>query len=101
MIQYGRGFLPIVSQEGTLQSVVFKKDLDRHILHPEASVDDRTMSILVKGMRFKPEGGDYGGKRLPGGRQSMLNSPYQFRRKVSLSGMPENFIVADDRYKLG
>lgn len=39
MIQYGRGFLPIVSAEGTLQSVVFKKDLDRHIQHPHATID--------------------------------------------------------------
>ena len=30
MIRYGRGFLPIVSREGTLQSVVFRKDLDKH-----------------------------------------------------------------------
>ncbi len=41
MIKYGRGFLPIVSKEGTLQSVVFKKDLDKHIKHPNATVDDQ------------------------------------------------------------
>ena len=39
MIQYGHGFLPIVTREGTLQAVVFKKDLDKHIKHPNASVD--------------------------------------------------------------
>jgi IMP dehydrogenase len=39
MIQYGRGFLPIVSEEGTLLSVVFKKDLDKHIQHPHATID--------------------------------------------------------------
>ncbi|MFC1820897.1 IMP dehydrogenase [Thermodesulfobacteriota bacterium] len=39
MIKYGKGFLPIVSREGTLQSVVFKKDLDKHIRHPNATVD--------------------------------------------------------------
>jgi IMP dehydrogenase len=39
MIQHGHGFLPIVSKEGTLQSVVFKKDLDKHIKHPRATVD--------------------------------------------------------------
>jgi IMP dehydrogenase len=39
MIQFGHGFLPIVSREGTLQSVVFKRDLDKHIQHPHASVD--------------------------------------------------------------
>ena len=41
MIQYGHGFLPIVSKEGTLQSVVFKKDLDKHIKHPQATVDNQ------------------------------------------------------------
>ncbi len=41
MIEYGHGFLPIVSQEGTLQSVVFKKDLDKHIKHPHATVDSQ------------------------------------------------------------
>ncbi|MBM3264467.1 MAG: IMP dehydrogenase [candidate division Zixibacteria bacterium] len=39
MIKYGRGFLPIVSSEGTLLSVVFKKDLDKHIRHPHATID--------------------------------------------------------------
>ena len=39
MITYGRGFLPIVSAEGTLLSVVFKKDLDKHIQHPHATID--------------------------------------------------------------
>ena len=38
-IRYGRGFLPIVSAEGTLLSVVFKKDLDKHIQHPHATID--------------------------------------------------------------
>ena len=41
MIAYGYGFLPIVTREGTLQSVVFKKDLDKHIAHPNATVDHR------------------------------------------------------------
>jgi len=48
MIRYGHGFLPIVSQEGTLQSVVFKRDLDKHIQHPHASVD-RQKRLLVGG----------------------------------------------------
>jgi len=39
MIQYGRGFLPIVSADNTLKSVVFKKDLDKHLQHPAASID--------------------------------------------------------------
>jgi IMP dehydrogenase len=39
MIEYGHGFLPVVSAEGTLQSVVFKKDLDKHIKFPCATED--------------------------------------------------------------
>jgi IMP dehydrogenase len=39
MISYGRGFLPIVSSQGTLKAVVFKKDLDKHISHPNATID--------------------------------------------------------------
>jgi IMP dehydrogenase len=39
MIKYGHGFLPVVSVEGTLQSVVFKKDLDKHIKFPCATED--------------------------------------------------------------
>jgi IMP dehydrogenase len=39
MIEYGRGFLPIVSQEGTLLSVVFKRDRDKHLHHPKETVD--------------------------------------------------------------
>lgn len=39
MIRHGRGFLPIVSSENTLKSVVFKKDLDKHLKHPNANED--------------------------------------------------------------
>ena len=39
MIKYGHGFLPVISNEGTLQSVVFKKDLDKHIKFPNATED--------------------------------------------------------------
>ena len=41
MIEHGRGFLPVVSQEGTLLSVVFKKDRDKHLSHPAETVDHR------------------------------------------------------------
>ncbi len=41
MIEFGHGFLPVVSAEGTLQSVVFKKDLDKHIKYPSATEDDQ------------------------------------------------------------
>ena len=40
MVEYGRGFLPIISEEGTLLSVVFKKDRDKHLRHPQESVDE-------------------------------------------------------------
>jgi IMP dehydrogenase len=38
MIEYGRGFLPIVSEEGTLVAAVFKKDRDKHLDHPDETV---------------------------------------------------------------
>lgn len=41
MIKNGHGFLPIITREGTLQAVVFKKDLDKYIQHPLATVDNR------------------------------------------------------------
>jgi IMP dehydrogenase len=41
MIKFGHGFLPVISIEGTLQAVVFKKDLDKHIKFPDATVDDQ------------------------------------------------------------
>ena len=46
MITAGRGCLPIVSKEGTLHSVVFRKDLNRHISHPQATVDGRKRHIV-------------------------------------------------------
>jgi IMP dehydrogenase len=55
MIQYGRGFLPIVSHEGTLQAVVFKKDLDRHIRHPEAAVDAQKRHLVGAAVSTHPE----------------------------------------------
>jgi IMP dehydrogenase len=55
MIEYGRGFLPIVSREGTLQSVVFKKDLDRHIRHPEAAVDGQKRHLIGAAVSTHPE----------------------------------------------
>ncbi len=55
VIRYGRGFLPVVSREGTLQSFVFKKDLDKHIRHPEASVDARKRLILGAAVSTHPE----------------------------------------------
>jgi len=39
MIEFGRGFLPIVSEEGTLRSVVFQKDRDKHLKHPSETTD--------------------------------------------------------------
>ena len=42
MIKYGRGFLPIISSvDSTLQSVVFKRDLDKHLEHPNESIDQK------------------------------------------------------------
>lgn len=55
MIQYGHGFLPIVTREGTLQSVVFKKDLDKHIMHPDAAVDHRKRLRVGAAVSTHPE----------------------------------------------
>ena len=54
MIKHGRGFLPIVSPEGTLQSVVFKKDLDHHLHHPFANVDSDKRLIVGAAVSTHP-----------------------------------------------
>jgi IMP dehydrogenase len=55
MITYGRGFLPIVSTEGTLLSVVFKNDLDKHIRHPHATVDRNKRLRVAAAVSTHPE----------------------------------------------
>ena len=46
MIKLGRGFLPILSEEGILQTVVFKKDLDKHLRHPNESIDEQKRLLV-------------------------------------------------------
>ena len=55
MITYGRGFLPIVSEEGTLQAVVFKKDLDKHLKHPHATTDTHKRLCVGAAISTHPE----------------------------------------------
>ncbi len=55
MIQYGHGFLPIVTREGTLMSVVFKKDLDKHISHPSATTDAKKRLRVGAAVSTHPE----------------------------------------------
>jgi IMP dehydrogenase len=55
MIEHGRGFLPIVSQEGTLLSVVFKKDRDKHLSHPAETVDHRRRLRVAAAVSTHPE----------------------------------------------
>jgi len=55
MIQFGRGFLPIVSQDGVLQSAVFKKDLDKHLKHPSESIDDQKRLLVGAAISTHPE----------------------------------------------
>src|SRR5215510_7604290 len=55
MITYGRGFLPVVSAEGTLLSVVFKKDLDKHIQHPHATIDAHKRLCVGAAVSTHPE----------------------------------------------
>jgi len=46
MIKLGRGFLPILSKDGILQAVVFKKDLDKHLKHPNESIDEQKRLLV-------------------------------------------------------
>jgi IMP dehydrogenase len=55
MIEHGRGFLPIVSEEGTLLSVVFKKDRDKHLSHPAETVDRRRRLRVAAAVSTHPE----------------------------------------------
>ena len=55
MIQYGRGFLPIVSTDNLLQSVVFKKDLDKHLQHPNESIDAKKRLLVAAAISTHPE----------------------------------------------
>ncbi len=58
MIQYGHGFLPVISREGTLQSVVFKRDLDKHIKYPNATVDSQKRLRVGAAVSTHPEDRD-------------------------------------------
>lgn len=58
MIKYGRGFLPIIDSEGMLQSVVFKKDLDKHLEHPNESIDAQKRLLVGAAVSTHPEDQD-------------------------------------------
>ena len=68
---------------------------DGAIMKPLA-MQHRMMCTLEEGIRFKPEGEKCRGKHLLIGKQSILNSPYQFRRKVSQCLRPVCLISAED-----
>ncbi|MBT4521253.1 MAG: IMP dehydrogenase [Halieaceae bacterium] len=55
MIKTGRGFLPIVSREGTLQSVVFRKDLEHHIRFPNANEDRYGRLVIGAAVTTHPQ----------------------------------------------
>ena len=55
MVETGRGFLPIVSEEGTLLSVVFKKDRDKHLEHPDETVDANGRLRVAAAVSTHPE----------------------------------------------
>ena len=55
MIKYGRGFLPIIDGDGILQSVVFKRDLDKHLEHPNESVDSKKRLLVGAAVSTHPE----------------------------------------------
>jgi IMP dehydrogenase len=58
MVATGRGFLPIVSEEGTLLSVVFKKDRDKHLRHPVETVDAKHRLRVAAAISTHPEDRD-------------------------------------------
>lgn len=55
MIETGRGFLPIVSEEGTLLAVVFQKDRDKHLRHPAGTVDAQRRLRVAAAVSTHPE----------------------------------------------
>jgi IMP dehydrogenase len=55
MVETGRGFLPIVSEEGTLLSVVFKKDRDKHLEHPAETVGENRRLRVAAAISTHPE----------------------------------------------
>ena len=55
MIRYGRGFLPILSKDSVLQAVVFKKDLDKHLRHPNESIDEQKRLLIGAAVSTHPE----------------------------------------------
>jgi IMP dehydrogenase len=55
MVETGRGFLPIVSEEGTLLSVVFQKDRDKHLRHPGETVDAERRLRVAAAVSTHPE----------------------------------------------
>ncbi len=55
MIKFGRGFLPIVDADGILQSAVFKRDLDKHLLHPNESIDAKKRLLVGAAVSTHPE----------------------------------------------
>ncbi len=55
MIRYGRGFLPIVTRDGVLKAAVFRKDLDKHLKHPNESIDDKKRLLVGAAVSTHPE----------------------------------------------
>ncbi len=55
MIETGRGFLPIVSEEGTLKSVVFRKDLEHHLRFPDANEDSDGRLVVGAAVSTHPQ----------------------------------------------
>lgn len=55
MIETGRGFLPIVSAEGTLKSVVFRKDLEHHLRFPNVNEDQDGRLVVGAAVSTHPQ----------------------------------------------
>ena len=72
MVLHGRGWLPIVSEEGTLLSVVFKKDRDKHLRHPDETVDRNRRLRVAAAVSTHPEDRERADALLEAGVDALL-----------------------------
>lgn len=54
MIEFKRGFLPIVDKDLQLKAVVFKKDLDKNINFPDELVDEKNRYCIAAAISTQP-----------------------------------------------
>jgi len=54
MVKYGVDVLPVLDKKGNLSSVVFKKDMQKHLHYPDASVDDYKRYMVGAAVSTQP-----------------------------------------------